>query len=146
MIIKAKYFTFLILFIYSISLNAQEKVTNKEKSKKFIILEEPPILPGCEAVFKNEQRTCFQAKISEHVAKNFRYPKKALKRNLEGKATVLFIIDKEGKIAIKNVRATNKIFKKEAIRILKLLPKAIPGKANGKSIEVHFAYPINFKL
>jgi protein TonB len=34
---------------------------------------------------------------------------------------------------------------KEAVRLIKSMPKWIPGKQNGKVVRVYFTLPINFK-
>ncbi len=135
-----------LFFIVCTSLNAQNTNDKKNNSKKIVVFDTAPVLPGCENIPQRGSRKCFQVKINEHVIKNFRYPKKAKKKKLEGRALVSFIINKEGVIVINKIKATHKIFEKEAIRIFKLLPKAIPAQLEGAPIDATFAYPINFKL
>ena len=64
-----------------------------------MILIVDPIYPGCEVNMKNQQlRNCFQKKIQTHINKNFRYPKIAQRRKIEGRVFVQFIIGTEGYI------------------------------------------------
>jgi len=135
-----------LLLVIVIKSNAQKTIEKKEGITTIILNHTSPIFPGCKSISDVSLRKCFNAKIAEHIAKEFKYPKKAKKQKLEDKVIVLFTVNKEGNIIINKVRAKHKIFKKEAIRIFKSLPKVIPGKLKGKPIDLDFAYPLNFKL
>jgi len=111
----------------------------------FSIIEDIPVFPGCEKGTKLEKRTCFQLKMEEHVAKNFRYPEQALDLGIQGKVFVIFIIDKDGFVSSIRSRGPDKILEKEAERIIGLLPKMIPGKQRGKPVKVPYSVPIVFK-
>ena len=111
----------------------------------FSIIEDIPVFPGCEKGTKIEKRNCFQLKMEEHVAKNFRYPEQALDLGIQGKVFVIFIIDKDGFVSSIRSRGPDKILEKEAERIIGLLPKMIPGKQRGKPVKVPYSVPIIFK-
>jgi protein TonB len=111
----------------------------------FAVIEDVPVFPGCEKVSKSEKKACFQIKMEEHVAKHFRYPEVALDLGIQGKVFVVFVIDKEGYISNIRSRGPDKILEKEAERIIKLLPKMIPGKQRGRPVKVPYSVPIVFK-
>jgi len=111
----------------------------------FSIIEDIPVFPGCEKGTKIEKRNCFQLKMEEHVAKNFRYPEQALDLGIQGKVFVIFIIDKDGFVSSIRSRGPDKILEKEAERIIGLLPQMIPGKQRGKPVKVPYSVPIVFK-
>ena len=111
----------------------------------FSIIEDVPVFPGCEKGTKMDKRNCFQLKMEEHVAKNFRYPEQALDLGIQGKVFVIFVIDKDGFVSSIRSRGPDKILEKEAERIIGLLPKMIPGKQRGKPVKVPYSVPIIFK-
>lgn len=111
----------------------------------FSVIEDIPVFPGCEKGTKSEKRACFQAKMEEHVAKNFRYPEQALDLGIQGKVFVIFIIDKDGYVTSIRSRGPDRILEKEAERIIKLLPRMTPGKQRGKPVKVPYSVPIVFK-
>ena len=111
----------------------------------FAVIEDVPVFPGCEKGSKSEKKACFQIKMEEHVAKHFRYPEVALDLGIQGKVFVVFVIDKEGYISNIRSRGPDKILEKEAERIIKLLPKMIPGKQRGRPVKVPYSVPIVFK-
>ena len=56
---------------------------SQNKNYEYDKIEEAPIYPGCENI-KNK-RTCAQTKIQEHIIRNFRYPKEAQKKKIQGR-------------------------------------------------------------
>lgn len=110
----------------------------------FAVIEKVPIFPGCKGT-NQELKSCFQAKIQEHVLKNFHYPEAAQEMQIGGKVFVLFAIDKNGYITDIKSRGPDKILEKEAERIIRSLPTMIPGKQRGKPVKVPYSIPIVFK-
>jgi protein TonB len=83
--------------------------------------------------------------MEEHVANHFKYPVQALDLGIQGKVFVVFVIDKDGYISNIRSRGPDKILEKEAERIIKLLPRMIPGKQRGRPVKVPYSVPIVFK-
>ncbi|MFK5957457.1 MAG: energy transducer TonB, partial [Lutibacter sp.] len=54
--------------------------------------------------------------------------------------------DKEGNIAGVKSRAPHIALQEEAIRVINLLPKMIPGKQDGNAVGVKYSLPIAFKV
>jgi protein TonB len=111
----------------------------------FAVIERVPTFPGCTGN-NDELRACFQAKMQEHLLKNFRYPEVAAELNIQGKVFVFFLIDKNGQVTKVKSRGPDKLLEKEAQRIISLLPKMEPGKQRNKNVGVPYSIPINFKL
>jgi protein TonB len=111
----------------------------------FAVIEDVPVFPGCEGLSKKETKDCFQRKVQEHVIKNFNYPESALQLGIQGRVSVLFVIDSEGYTTGIRSRGPDKILEKEAERIIGMLPKMKPGKQRGKAVKVSYAVPIFFK-
>ena len=112
----------------------------------FAIIEDVPVFPGCEGLNKSETKNCFQTKMQQHVRKNFRYPETALEMGIQGRVSVVFIIDSKGHVIGIRSRGPDKILEKEAERIIGLLPQMKPGKQRGKPVKVAYAVPIFFKF
>ncbi|WP_262707155.1 energy transducer TonB [Arenibacter aquaticus] len=91
-------------------------------------------------------RACFNQKLQKHISKNFRYPKEAHEKGIEGRVNLMFTIQEDGNIGNVRMRGPNKLLEDEAARIISLLPKMIPGKHKGKKVQVPFSIPITFKL
>ena len=113
-------------------------------SSVFDKIEDVPIYPGCENI-KNK-RSCAQTKIQEHIIRNFRYPKEAQKKKIQGRVFVQFYIGVGGYIDNIRARGPHEILEKEAKRIVSLLPRFVPGKIDGKAVRVPMSVPISFRL
>lgn len=78
---------------------------------------------------------------------NINYPKEAQKNNIEGKVLVNFVINNKGAIQdVKVPKPVNTLLDKEAIRVIKGMPKWTPGKKDNKTVSVQYTLPIVFKL
>ena len=110
--------------------------------------------PGKGEVFENpEQAPTFPGgnqALSDFLQKNLRYPKSALEQGIQGKVTVGFVVEKDGSVdcckIIKSLRASGYDFDKEALRVVSLMPKWIPGSQLGKTVRVKYIMPITFRL
>ena len=124
-----------------------EKVREKETSVSFDSVEQIPMFKNCSDTTL-DAFDCFNHEMQKHITENFRYPEKALDRGIEGSLNVSFIIDSYGEIKNVTIIGENvhKILKKEAERIVGLLPDFVPGKQNNKSIDVLYEFPIVFSL
>lgn len=146
----------LIFCLFSISLFAQENnqlvitkidsISENEILSNSTEIKEFPLAPGCEVVENNKKTDCFNDFIAEHVKKHFKYPKKATKKNIQGKVDVIIIFDKEGYIEKIETYGEHHILNEEARRIVSLLPKFEPGSINGIPKRVKFKFPITFRL
>lgn len=106
-----------------------------EPEKIFTAVEEQPKFPGGDA------------ELYKWLSKNIRYPEMAAQNNIQGRVTVQFVVEKNGSVGeVKVVRGKDPDLDKEAVRVVKSLPKFIPGKMNGQNVRVWYTLPINFKL
>ncbi|MDO5970469.1 energy transducer TonB [Flavivirga aquimarina] len=112
----------------------------------FSLIENVPVFPGCEGKSKKEMKDCFQQKVQEHVVNNFRYPELALEMGLQGRVSVIFVINSQGYITGIRSRGPDKILEKEAERIIGILPRMKPGTQRGKPVKVAYSVPIFFKF
>ena len=114
----------------------------------FTIVEDKPIFPGCENIDNKQERDkCTRKGINNIIAKNIEYPSSAKEMGIEGRVISSFSISKSGKVEdIKIIRGVDEYLDREAIRLIKLIPKMIPGKQRNKPVKVSYVIPIWFKL
>ena len=86
-------------------------------------------------------------KLKEFIEKNLRYPKELEESCVQGRVIVRFIVERNGKLSnVKVVKSVHPVLDKEALRIVKLMPRWIPGRQNGITVRVKFYIPIIFRL
>ncbi len=114
---------------------AQPEPPKEEETKVFDVVEEMPSFPGG------------QGALMEYLQKNIKYPVVAAENGIEGRVIVRFVVSKDGSISnVTVVRSVDSALDKEAIRVVESMPKWIPGKQNGASVNVNFTLPVTFKL
>ena len=113
-------------------------------SVPFAVIEDVPVFPGCEGA--KDKKACFQEMMQNHIRKNFRYPEIAQEMGVQGRVSVVFVIQKDGSIGDIRMRGPDKNLEAEAMRIIQKLPKMTPGKQRGRPVKVPFSIPITFKL
>ena len=112
-----------------------EEPKAKEPEKVFTAVEEMPSFPGGESA------------LYEFLNKTVRYPEMAQQNNIQGRVVVKFVVEKDGSIGeVVVVRGKDPDLDKEAVRVVKAMPKFIPGKMNGQAVRVWFTLPVTFKL
>ena len=113
--------------------NAAKAVGNDETVYRSV--EQMPKFPGGEAALMKY--------LQDHV----KYPPEAAKNNVQGHVIVQFVVNKDGSIGeVKVVRSLEENLDKEAIRVIKTLPKFTPGRQDGKAVSVWYTLPVPFKL
>ena len=86
-------------------------------------------------------------KLKEFIEENLRYPKELEETCVQGRVIVRFIVERNGKLSnVKVVKSVHPVLDKEALRIVKLLPRWIPGRQNGITVRVKCYIPIIFRL
>ncbi len=138
----------------AIILNIENEIVTVEEEEAieedvpFIVIEEVPVFPGCKGNNK-ALRACFSAQISKFILKKFNADLASdlgLEPGSIQRIFVVFKIDNKGNITNINARAPHRKLKEEAIRIIELLPKMIPGKQRGRPVGVSYGLPIVFKV
>lgn len=111
----------------------------------FGVIEKVPTYPGCSG--DNEMlKKCMAKGIAGFVGKEFNT--KVANKAVTGKQkiSVKFKIDNKGNVSNVKAKTTHPELRDEAIRVVKLLPKMLPGEHDGKKVAVEYALPIIFDL
>ena len=83
------------------------------------------------------------------LSDNLKYPINAGNNNIQGKVILSFIVKSNGEITdikVLEIPEKGEELGKEAIRVVRKMPKWKPGQQNGKSVNVNFRLPIVFSL
>ena len=84
-------------------------------------------------------------KMFEFIADNLRWPDDDA--CIQGRVVVSFIVEKDGSLTdIKVEKSIDPLFDKEAVRVVKSMPKWKPGMYRGKPARVKYYIPISFRL
>ncbi len=101
----------------------------------FTVVEEDPSYPGGE-----------EARI-KFLSENIKYPEEAKEIGTQGRVFLTFVVEVDGSITdVKILRGIGSGCDDEAVRVVKSMPKWIPGKQRGVPVRVQFNLPIVFKL
>ena len=94
-----------------------------------------------------EKMPRFNGDLNKWLRKNLRYPVRCAEMGIGGKVFVEFVVEKDGSISSINVvRSADPDLSQEAIRVVKAMPKWIPGMQRDKAVRVRFTIPITFQL
>lgn len=94
-----------------------------------------------------EKMPRFNGDLNTWLRKNLRYPARCAEMGIRGKVFIEFVVEKDGSISSINVvRSADPDLSQEAIRVVKAMPKWIPGMQRDKAVRVRFTIPITFQL
>lgn len=106
-----------------------------EQPVSIAMVEQKPEFPGGEAA------------MYKWLVDNIVYPSAASEEGVQGRVVVEFVVGKDGSISnVKVVRPRHPALDKEALRVVKAMPKWLPGRNNGQPVKVTYTLPVTFKL
>ena len=106
-----------------------------EETKIFTVVEQMPMFPGGDAA------------LMQYLSQNIHYPAVAAENGVQGRVVVGFVVERDGSITDVNVlRSVDPSLDKEAVRVVKSMPKWNPGKQNGSAVRVKYQVPVSFRL
>lgn len=112
-----------------------DKGGTEKKPETFIVVETMPQFPGGEA------------EMYRFISDNLKYPVVDQEIGTQGRVIVRFVVSKTGEISnLELLKGISPTCDKEAMRVIKSMPKWIPGKQSGNPVQVYFTIPIVFKL
>lgn len=110
-------------------------IKDETPQKPFESVEQMPKFPGGDT------------ELMRFISNNIKYPPIAAENGIEGRVVIRFVVGKDGHVSDINVlRPLDPSCDKEAIRVVKMMPKWIPGMQNGRSVAVYYTLPVLFKL
>ncbi|MDP4276740.1 MAG: TonB family protein [Bacteroidota bacterium] len=108
-----------------------------------VIVEEKPL----NSVEQMPQFPGGEEELLKFISGNLRYPSVAQEVGIEGRVIVRFVVSKNGDVEdVQVIRSLDPACDKEAIRVVKMMPKWIPGRQNGRNVPVYYTIPIVYRL
>lgn len=106
-----------------------------EETKIFIVVEQMPMFPGGYGA------------LMGYLRDNIHYPTVAAENGVQGRVVVGFVVERDGSITDVNIlRGVDPSLDREAMRVVKSMPKWTPGKQNGSAVRVKYQVPVSFRL
>ncbi len=107
------------------------------------MVEEMPKFPTPEGTNRSSG-----AAVVKFLQDNLRYPEAAVQAKTEGRVIAQYVVEADGRVTSPIIiRSVSKEIDAEAIRIIKLMPRWIPGKDKaGKAVAVKYTVPVVFSL
>ena len=134
-IMKRIIYLVLVFMLFGVVVYAQDSTRLKAKEVIFTVVEKMPQFPGG------------KSELMHYINSHIRYPAIAMESGISGTVLVRFVIDKEGVVLNPEViRILGGGCDGEAIRIIKAMPKWIPGTQNGVPVSVWYTLPIRFSI
>lgn len=97
-----------------------------------------------------EQMPSFPGGISglrTYLNQNIRYPAEAQENCVQGRVVVSFVVGKDGHISdVTVLRSVDPSLDKEAVRVIRNMPRWTPGKQGGEPVRVRYNVPVSFRL
>ncbi len=101
----------------------------------FMVVEDMPEFPGGTAA------------LLKYISKNVIYPVICQENGIQGMVSVSFVVDEKGEVInVKAFHGSDPNLEREAIRVVKSLPKWKPGKQRGRAVKVSYSVPVRFRL
>lgn len=123
--------------------NAPEPVRSKplykpqpvNKNSVYDVVEQMPSFPGGISGLRT------------YLNQNIRYPAEAQENCVQGRVVVSFVVEKDGHISdVTVLRSVDPSLDKEAIRVIRNMPRWSPGKQGGEPVRVRYNVPVSFRL
>lgn len=126
---------FYILFAFIVTTaNAQKFPTDTNNIKSISNIIAPEFKGGTKA-------------LQFYLSQNMNYPPAAKNKGIEGVVLVNFIIDSNGNVIdVESSSTADPLLVKEAIRLVKLLPRWKPASAEGRPVKIKSSIPVSFKI
>ena len=133
----------LVIVIAPARANAQDKRGKTTQTRKdtatddkvYEVCEQMPIFEGGDAA------------LLKYLGENLKYPDKTKERGVQGRLVIGFIVEKDGSLTdVKVLRPVDIDLDAEVLRLVKGMPKWIPGRQNGKRVRVRYLLPIHICL
>lgn len=107
---------------------------DKDSDKAYDVCDKMPSFPNGVDAYNN------------YIKTNLKYPKAALDNKIQGRVVIEVIVEKDGTLSNhKIIKSAHPALDKEALRLVKSMPKFTPAEQNGKNVRVKYLLPINFK-
>ena len=133
----------LVIVFAPAGVNAQNKKVKKARTHKDTTTDDK-VYDVCEQMPTYEGG---DAALLKYLGENWKLPDEYKERGIQGRMVVGFIVEKDGSLTnVKVLRAVDIAIDAEVLRVVKGMPKWIPGRHNGQRVRVRHLLPIHICL
>lgn len=133
---------FRLLGYNSPSIDSNDLASNREPDSGlysdptvYDVVEQMPSFPGGPSA------------LMKYIVDNLKYPVVARANGIEGRVVVSFIVNRDGSLSdVKVERSVDPSLDREAMRVVRSMPKWIPGKSHGSTVPVRYNIPVSFRI
>ena len=123
--------------------NAQNKKVEKAQTHKDTTTDDK-VYDVCEQMPTYEGG---DAALLKYLGENWKLPDEYKERGMQGRLVVGFVVEKDGSLTnVKVLRAVDIALDAEVLRVVKGMPKWIPGRQNKQRVRVKYNVPVSFRL
>ena len=155
---KAKLFLIIVLSLFITTTVSAQMLTKEEKKRVETLIDNVAERNGsslirltayedsyiCEDL---DTRPFFNGNLSQWLSENVRYPVVAAENGVQGQVVVSFVVERNGSISnIQIERSVDPSLDREAMRVVRAMPKWTPGYKDGVPVRVRFNIPVSFGL
>jgi len=99
------------------------------------VVEQMPSFPGGDAA------------LTQYLSSNVKYPAVAVENGIQGRVVCKFVVERDGSITdVRVVKSVDPSLDKEAVRVIRAMPRWFPGRQNGAAVRVNYTVPVRFSL
>ena len=118
-----------------VAVPTEEVTAENDDDKVYTAVEQPAEFPGG------------MRALMTWLSNNIKYPVAAFQNGISGRVTVRFVINKNGEVEDATIlKGVNEDLDNEALRVVRQLPRWIPGKNEGKNVNTYFSLPVTFRI
>ncbi len=126
-------------------------IAPETEGKIFPFAQEMPRFPGCEHLTGTERSKCANEAMFQFISANLKYPAADKAKNIQGMAMAKFVVRADGRITNASItKGVSTTIDAEVLRLISLMntmsEKWIPGRHEGKIVNVEFMLPVKFSL
>lgn len=115
----------------------KEVITSKpdEDAKVYDYVEQMPVFPGGDKA------------LLEWISSHLNYPSVSQENGTQGRVMVRFVVMEDGSVGeVQALSHVDTYCDREALRVVRALPKFTPGRQQGKPVKVYYQVPVIFEL
>ena len=88
-----------------------------------------------------------QAALLKYIRENTKYPAIALEQDVQGMVILRFVVERDGRVGVIEVKKSlSAECDREAVRVIKSLPRFVPARKEGRPVRKWFTVPVRFMI
>jgi protein TonB len=85
--------------------------------------------------------------LMAYISRSLKYPPIATENGIEGRVAIRFVVSNKGDVTnVEILKGLDPSCDKEAMRVIRSMPRWIPGMQNGRKVAVYYTLPISYRL